>query len=393
MVGDPVPLTAYQKQVVGLGPELALYYPLDEVYGAGDLSARGHDGKGEGGISIGGRSPGATIRDGRNGTTFDGSNDQVLTNWQTRTNLMTAPTGEGISLWTKPGSQSLSTTGKGRISGKPAIQVFTFLGTPEAWSPNVPVTAGTQLTASAYAQTIGAFGGISINIDWKKAGGTYISSSAKVGEDINGRAAVTATAPAEAAEATIVISGTTIVVFDAVLVEVGSAVGEFFPHTSQLETEEAGWTGTAGKSTSQIGPLANGTIRTFCGWVNPAETFATRGLWGRSGVDGFYLNLFGQINWRANGVDENWGVALPTGRWNFLTHVFDTRSDLSRLVLNGALVGEKANANPYSTQAAAQFVVGQALGAFWNGGIAHFALMYGDQSDLTRSLWRAGSGL
>lgn len=59
-----------------------------------------------------------------------------------------------------------------------------------------------------------------------------------------------------------------VISFAAALVEQASSAGTYFPTTAQLASGEAGWTGTANASASEIGPLANGTPRTFMFWLN-----------------------------------------------------------------------------------------------------------------------------
>ena len=427
MVGGPVPLTAYQKQLVGLGPELGLYYPLDSVYGGGDLtSPPQRNAEALGGITLGGLSPGPIARDGRSATTFDGSNDQLATNWQTRTNLITNPSFEvDLTDWTKDTTNAtLESWGRfgivGGWSGDGSDFTLFVKATATAngafvrsWSKasggagGFPVTAGQKYTVSAMVNILGAMPAKApkFYIRWLNAANEVISDTSggaaqKLGVN---ELSYTATAPALATSChvmfghynqgnTLELGETTEHAIDAVLFEQAEARGVYFPTVLQLELGEAGWTGTEGKSTSQLGPLANGTTRSTCAWLNPAG-FATRGLWGRSNLDGLWLTAGGALRFRTNGVDETWTATVANGTWRFLMHVFDERNGTSSIYINGALVETKANANVYSTSASGGFVVGQTLGSFYNGGMAHFALMYGDQGAMARSLWRAGSGL
>lgn len=65
-------LTGLEEAIIAKNPEL--YWPLDSVDGATDLTGNGHDGTGGGGISIGGFAFGTS-------TDFDGTDDRITSGW------------------------------------------------------------------------------------------------------------------------------------------------------------------------------------------------------------------------------------------------------------------------------------------------------------------------
>lgn len=124
---------------------------------------------------------------------------------------------------------------------------------------------------------------------------------------------------------------------------------------------------------SSYNPFAQGSARTYVGWLYPTAITGTRCVWGRAGQDGLWMSG-GVFRWRCAAVDEVWANApLPINDWTFVAHVVDQAADTSELFLDGVSQGVKVNANDYAALAT-NFSAGQSLGGFFAGRLDDVAI-------------------
>jgi hypothetical protein len=233
--------------------------------------------------------------DGGAAAVLDGTNDYIDTLWKTRTNLCTNPGFEvNTAGWDGSSSTYINTTAISRVttsphSGSGCLKVeatepvpggarFTFAGaattdyTIAFWIKGASAGATVQCylgEADAGTFTLKA---VVLTTEWQK-----VEISFKSAADANLIFVTRSTAK------------NTTWFLDDVLIEKGTSVGEFFPTAAQLESGEAGWSGTAHASASDIGPFARGTARTFVGFANRTDSASNDVIFGSTSTALFRL--------------------------------------------------------------------------------------------------------
>lgn len=401
----------YRETVMGLRP--SMFLPLGAGSGLTDLSGNGRNGTAGGGVTIGGYSPGPLTVADDGATDFDGTNDRIDTSYYSRQNLITNPSFENASVtgwtttstdWTSVASYSTPVSGinqdgtyglytTGTKDATATTRHFDVATAQMAVSPNVAYSfkAHSLFVADA-PNTGGAGGGVLMYVQWLTAASAHISFSFSNTVTANGITTVqgTATAPPTAAFAIVTLrtysstaSDTFQTFWDAIVFERAAAPGTYFPTTAQLASGEAGWTGTPHASISNIGPLANGTARTFMGWANRDSTSGNHTLFGGSnnGIYGILLRIptgtndvqfFPDAGSGATTFSAAWPGAARWTHWA-LTFVSGGGSNNVRLFIDGQLVGTATNAATFPTGSAVE-IGSWALTHPWDGKQALFSV-------------------
>lgn len=347
---------------------------------------------------------------------LDGVNDFIDTEWLTRTNRMTNPSFEvDLTDWINDVSNATMELFErvfafgwaidGGIWGLRVKAKSTANGAfVRAWSKSsggaggFPVTAGQKYTISGVVNvTTLPAKAPKFYIRWMNAANAVISDSSGGAATIVGvnEPSFTVTAPAGAVAChimfghynqgnTLELGETTNFIIDSVMLEQAEVVGEYFPKTSHITNGEAGWSGTTGKSTSQMGPFANGTTRVFAGVATRPSTGTAVALLGSSsGVVGSWVrltiaketkNVFFTVNGGVNQVSwENaWPAINTTTIWVL---IFDEKNDTAELYINGVSQGVKAVVQQHSVEPGrAQLGIVASVTEPWIGNILPFAL-------------------
>lgn len=321
---------------------------------------------------------------------LDGTNDYIETAWRTRTNLMTNPSIEvDLTDWFHDGTnveyinweRSVAWTADGTASLYVKARCTVAGGRVRAWSRNGGTTTGYLVTAgNKYAiscqvnvATLPA-NGPGIYVRWMKADGvttisdSFTRSSMATSRGVQSISAVY-TAPAEAASCHIMIGhynqGNELALneiteysIDTVLLEEAETVGSYFPTVAQLASGEAGWSGTAHRSSSQLGVFANGTSRTFAGIASRANSSTRDTILGSSSTtartwvqlrigEGSQDVVF-TVDGDANRVA--WSGAWPgneqTVAWGL---TFNETTNIAELFINGVSKGTRELTQAYAT--------------------------------------------
>lgn len=352
--------------------DAAIALPLDAEDGLTDLSGNGRNGTAVGGLTPGGYSPGPFTYGDEGATDFDGTDDRITTTYSTRRNLCTNPTFEtnitgptGSNCTTAQSStQAYDGTYSLRMTATAANMAITRIG-----ATGFTGVAGTQYTASCYVyQTTTPRTG-SLALGFYDAGGVLIGSftiptPVALTQNAWTRLTATATAPANTAHIAYVLyvdagsvgAASDVAYVDGILIEAASSAGTYFPTVAQLDTGEAGWLGTAHASASDIGCFANGTSRTFMGWIYRDSAADTEDVFFSSrqsdGSPKAYLRLLDAGNAQFS-VLNNPGATMtgviPTPGWNHVALVFDepAASNNMNLYVNGALVGTQTHTTQF----------------------------------------------
>lgn len=299
---------------------------------------------------------------------FDGIDDRVDTGYNTRrnyaanpnfeTNVTTAILLQSAPTVTRVTSDFYDGTAAMRIqaSAVAGCGVYSW-----AWgggfNTNDGLTPSTDYTASVYVKANGA-GEVGKQIvlrlnEWTAGKGAQVgtsSSSVRTLTEAWQRVTVTRTFGATGVNAYMFLyalnADSPDFLTDAWMIEKASSAGTYFPTTAQLASGEAGWTGTANASASEIGPLANGTPRTFMFWLNrdPAGYGTGRITLGNQlGGAGQYdvILQFSSTNatlYMGGTAAVTWSGLPAAGAYNHYMIVVDkTAVNRARLYVNGLL--------------------------------------------------------
>lgn len=320
----------------------------------------------------------APLLEGGGSIFLDGTNDYLETGWLTRTNLVPNPSLEVSTskwvlaasgwasssierskLWAVDGEYSLRLQAvKDATATARSFEVYA----PGTGTSGMPVTAANTYTLSYRANVIDTVSTLlQARIIWYNAAGAEISATAVSFSTAVGEKDVvhTAVSPALAAFAAVSMLGSTSVSgdtvdirMDAIKFEAAAAAGTYFPSIGQLASGEAGWSGTANESASDIGPFARGTSRTFVSVHSRRGRLTTDIFIGGSGISepgrtAFYLDAATEdVRFGANlGTVLKWtGAAAVPGVTQSLAASFNNVANTVDLVANSALVSQLAHA-------------------------------------------------
>lgn len=291
----------------------------------------------------------------RLGTTdFDGVDDQITTAYTTRRNLLTNPNFEtNTTGWAASASgATISRVTSEFQDGAASLQVVHdgVAANRGAAISMVTVAPSLSYTASLYVKApAGAALTLALS-DFQADGTTLVGTTtqAYTGTGNWDRVSVTRTFGALGVKAylnfynTVAVARTWYV--DSVLLEQAASAGTYFPTAAQLTSGDAGWTGTANASISEIGAFANGTSRTFSGWAW-RDTNTTADVLIGSTSAGVLLRL----NAGADTISffpSNLGAAVTwawpgSNQWVHWALVFNEAADTALLYINGALVSSQ----------------------------------------------------
>lgn len=344
---------------------------------------------------------------------LDGTNDLIETPWLTRINQLLNPSFEtNTTGWTL--------TATSWTSGTLTRSELPFAGSDGKWIARVQATKdasatlrtatlthktavgavvpGNKYVASVLANVIDNTPlGVQVFINWYTSASVFLSASTAgtlfTGTGITTLSSPAVVAPATASIAEIVIqftsstTGDTVDMrFDNVLLEEAESVGSYFPTIAQLASGEAGWSGTAYSSASDIGPFARGTKRTFIGVANRTDTSAAHALFGGSAAaNAPSLNIAnGNLNvvWDpGTGATGSWTAAWPaTGQVVAWALVFDEAGDTATLYINGVSQGAKAVTGAYSNPGALKLGARAASSIAFKGSMLPFTVLLGSST-------------
>lgn len=375
-VGDE----SYEGFVAGL--DCSLLLPLGSAGGLTDASGNGRNGTAVGGVTVGGVAGPLMVGD-EGATNFDGADDRITTTYATRRNVCVNPNFEtnitGIINGASATAQSSTQAYDGTYSCRVTSTGAGAAPNANATQANVGV-AGVQYTFSFYLYHTVASRQGRADIRFYDSGGTIIGSATTgtagtATQNTWTRFSVTATAPALTAyigyicrcDVTSAGAASEVSYIDGLLIEAASSAGTYFPTTAQLASGEAGWTGTANASASDIGCFANGTSRTFMGWAWRDTTDTSDAL--ISGDSTFASNAWpllliasnGSVTWRPqnSGSTTTWASAWPgLNQWVHWAFVYNEATDQTSLYINGVLVSTQTVANSYAASPG-NFIIGQ----------------------------------
>jgi hypothetical protein len=386
-------LATYRAALLATVPGLAL--PLGASAGLTDISGNALNGTAVGGPTVGGATGPGFLRESDTATDFDGGDDAVTTTYATRRNIVPNPSFEVNSTgWTFSAPSWTSVfqtraTNSAPYAGSDGGFDLLMAGTKDATATEryldaltgiLPgVAVGEVWTGSVRANITDAplsGGGVYVYLVWYTAADAFISFSFGAGAPAAGAQTltVTGTAPATAAKVQLVIriasataSDTVSARFDAALLERAASAGSYFPTVAQLAAGDAGWTGTAHQSASDLGCFANGTTRTFMGWARRDATATQDALMGGGGSTAAPALL---LQSGSNDVifapavgstTQTWTAAWPgTGQWVHWALVFNEVADTASLYINGALASTKTGVTVQYSATAGAFEVGRA---------------------------------
>jgi len=360
---------SYQTMVTALSP--SIFLPLGASSGLTDLSGNARNGTAAGGVTVGGATGPLTVSDG-GATDFDGTDDRITTTYATRRNLCTNPNFEtnitGLNAGASAIAQSTTQAYDGTNSLRVTSSASNYNANATATQANVGV-AGTAYTFSFYLFNTVASRQGRADIRFYDSGGTIIGSAtsgtaATATQNTWTRFSVTATAPALTAyigyicrcDAGGVAAASEISYIDGILIEAASSAGTYFPTTAQLASGEAGWTGTANASASDLGWAANGTVRTSGGWAKYDAAGTEDCLLGtqRTGAGPYIgINPSGDFVFIPDGSTYvAWSASstgITPGVWFNWWTVFDEPGNTVKLYINGALISSQACATQYTS--------------------------------------------
>jgi hypothetical protein len=366
---------SYQAMVTALSP--SIFLPLGASSGLTDLSGNARNGTAAGGVTVGGATGPLTVSDG-GATDFDGTDDRITTTYATRRNLCVDPLFNlgNLSKWSAFTSTAaiVSTTlptglggGTGNVcevtpsGANGGIKTYDSAASP---SGGMPATAAPH-RAGFWMKTDGTTQTMSVQFVCWNAGGTAFDTHVYNPTVTSAWTWVSTADVAQAGTTRIVVniraSGTyvgTKFSFVGLMLEEGNAVApiesEHFPNTAQLASGEAGWTGTANASASDIGCFANGTTRTFMGWAYRDTSSGVDTIFSGSGATPPVLAFSSgsqNIVWKPdNSTTTTWASGISNGTWFHweLEFAEPTASNNASLYINGALISAQTNAGQYS---------------------------------------------
>jgi hypothetical protein len=391
-------MPTYAEYLASLNASLVL--ALDSTNGLTDLSGNGRDGTGAGGVVVGGHSPGPFDA---GATDFDGTDDRITTTYSTRRqgipnpnfvgagnwNFSLAAFGAGTGTFTQVADPEGGFFGRvvGTHDGTTGDHQTQLDSSPYNAAPAMPVVPGDTVRiradlrvpvggpwAAGVSQVLHLYG------MFFNAGGAYLSAFSTSGSVITNYHATnwttyetqTGTAPAGAAWCKMSCRWRSSVASEAyqyemrrpIMEKTSTAIGDYFPTAAQLASGEAGWTGTANASASDIGCFANGTTRTFMGWAYRDASADADALFGSdlaSGSPIFRLNSGADTVsfFSAAAAAVTW-AGPAAGSWFHWALVFVEATDQASFYLNGTLVSTQTMANAWP--ASATFRIGTRSG-------------------------------
>jgi hypothetical protein len=333
---------------------------------------------------------------------LDGSNDYIETGWATRTNLSARPTSEAAQILTSSGKWTNSVitaaevpgltplpTGADAVktdrsvlveatdsnlgylpnltfpaAGTYVVSIHCFL--PASWN-------GGDINPSATAFTGGTSEVLASALASKKGEWQRIAIKVTVsGEDLSGNI-IFRTSAFPSVGSALYMTG--------VLIESGATLGSYFPTTAQLGAGEAGWSGAAHLSESDLGPYARGTQRTFVILASRADSETEDTILGSSnGASEPCLKLNAGVQdvvWSANSGESTiaWAGAWPGNqRAVHCALVFDGVAKTAALTIDATALGSKASTAKFNAPGTVRLGVRNQNAAFWNGSLLPCAI-------------------
>ena len=385
----------YDAGAIYLGP--AYHLPLGNPGGLTNRSTTGWAGNGtaNGGMSIGSFSPGPLVRGENFATDFDGTNDYISTDYATRRNMIPNPRfANDTALWSvaafyhlNAGATITRTTPSLEQTG-PYIAAVVTTAAAAGQGASIPFTgqtfkAGVQYTFRA---RVYGFGSMALQLFFGQATAdhstTLFTNNWSGWQDVS--VSWTPAADTTAAHAGIRTSlssgpqaGT--FYFTGCIAERGSSPGPYFDGSGKLNgssygtwvanTEgECGWLGTAHQSASDKGCFANGTVRTFMGWIKRPISGADYDI--VFAGDGpstcrFYLtesSNSAMFEAAGSAAMVYWAAGMNVTSWVHFAVVFDEPGNLASLYVNGTLISSQALSDQYPEGAG-----NLKLGSCWAG--------------------------
>lgn len=385
---------SYVESVLDLDPTLLL--PLGNDAGLVDLSGNGWDGTGGGGITVGGEA-GPLFQYDEGATLFDGTDDRVTTAWTTRRNLITNPrAGGGATTGWGPGSNGFDTfaavsslpTTDGLPLGFPE-KGFHFIGSTSGDRQEIAIsglTSGTSYTLSFYWR-LSSLSASQLSMQLVTAGTS--NGVFTVGGDF-ARKSFTFTASGTTDTLRFFQNGAGAIegFIAGILIEVTGSAGEYFDGSGYVEDGEwvsdpgglVGWTGTANASASDYGCFANGTSRTFMGWVKvDGAATGDRVVWGNGSGETDDIPLRIDAGTGAAETVIGGTVCAFTGTpftdylgdWCHPAVIVDEPANQVKLYINGELIETLASVTAQWASGAnatqKYFLIGSYTSEFWDG--------------------------
>jgi hypothetical protein len=342
---------------------------------------------------------------------LDGVNDYIDTGWTTRTNRIPDPLfAQAINVsWTtlRNGESATKFTPNVALACEPAGTATACLVECDGKSPSSiegaqlvtaerpVVTPGEQLTVSAYvkAKSAGDVGkqvgiyvrlvnseGVTVKNYPNTEPGTFVELSLEWQ-----RVSHTVTVDAESAKVAPFFAGTSTGTsegafsFYLAAPMVGDS-GAYFPNPAQLESGLAGWSGTANRSASDIGPFARGTARTFVALAERSSLVAGAPIIG--GGNTTYVRVAGEGP--PSKIELNFSTTVRSfpGKWPGeskvvqIAAIFDDPNDLVRIAVNGGALESQAATDqfPGPTESRTTLQIGKRGSSFWPGDFGPFAV-------------------
>jgi len=347
---DGLGINPYADYVLTLSPAILL--PLGATAPLTDLSGNTRNGTAAGGLTAGGYTPGPLAAGDEGATDFDGVDDRITTTYATRRNLLTNPNFETntTSWFANAAGATISRVTSEFQDGTASLQVVHdgVAVNKGAAISMVTVAPSVAYTASLYVKApVGAALTLALS-EFQADGTTLVGTDTQpyTGTGNWDRVSVTRTFGALGVKAYIHMYNTVAVArtwyVDSVLLEAASSAGTYFPTTAQLASGEAGWTGTANASASDIGCFSSGTSRTLMGWVYRDATTNADVIFSAVTSDSS-ARSFLRLASGGTGVEWSWnnspvtltGAAIPAGAWTHWALVRTLNTGTVTFYVNG----------------------------------------------------------
>lgn len=321
---------------------------------------------------------------------FDGANDYIDPQWPTRTNWNTNP---GIEVNTAGydtvgsffinGGAAVTRDVATKVEGAASLKVAcanVIINEGVRMPSIVPVKIGDKVTLSAWMR--GAVGGEKVQLCVGDAVVGFVTKEVTLTAAFV-RYEVTLTATAE---------GTTSIAFrnplksasvfyaDSMLVEKAATAGTYFPNNTQLANAEAGWSGAAHASASDIGPFARGVAKTFVMFANVSDLSNNKALFG--GLTGDSGGLYVGSGTGRFAFYEGAGVVnafaeatkIVLGSTTGIAYIHDGPNLKSKLSRNGGALEEIAMTADWDPFQDSLIIASGAGLGLWQGTMLPFAV-------------------
>lgn len=358
--------------------------PLDSKYKASEVGSGGYSITAEGGVSAGEYVDGPTQFGLTGSTDFDGSDDRFSTNYGTRRNYMTNPRfGKSNELdppdgWDEYAGTEQTTT---HISGGAPFGNLTCLEVVISGSTGTnglnlesgdepAAVSGETWSAGMWVKATST--DVGIRIFGRNSGGGAEESCDITSHSGSGNwewltCTITLADPNTAKVDLVVASSNEDItwrVWGAIL-EKSSSVGAYFDGSGYIDEGSnswisdagghVGWLGTAHDSASDKGVFANGTVRTFAGWLKRPISGSDYDMMFAGDGDLTFRTYFAETNdyvyleaWGNGGATVSWTSAgIATTNWIHVTFIFDEPNNLAYLYLDGNLISSQTMADQY----------------------------------------------